>query len=54
MMAGRVVLGCLFCKSSPGDEVLQPSGVALNCIHLKSKDGLLQTEDVFLKTKAVY
>ena len=31
MMAGRVVFSCLFCKSSPGDGVLQTSGVALNC-----------------------
>ena len=31
MMAGRVVLSCLFCKSSPGDGGLQSSWVALNC-----------------------
>ena len=30
MMAGKVVLSCLLCKSSPGDGVLQSSGVALN------------------------
>ena len=31
MMPGRVVLSCLFSKSSPGDGVLQSSGVALSC-----------------------